>query len=159
MKPQPTSLFKLSYENFMKCGLMGWCMEILFTAADSLRRQDKRLMGTTSVWMFPIYGSAALLYPIGRLLKNRPVWVRGLSYMSLIFTMEYLAGSFLRKRSLCPWDYRRSPWNIKRLVRLDYAPLWFAAGLVFERVLTPSPQGGMALLEDIAPCSKQNAPQ
>lgn len=122
-------------KNFIKCGTVGWCIEIIFTSLDSLRRRDMRLKGTTSIWMFPIYGSAALLSPISRLLRNKPVWVRGLTYMSLIFSAEYLTGSLLNRQSLCPWDYGRSRWNINRYIRLDFAPFWFAAGLLFERVL------------------------
>ncbi|MBE5882869.1 MAG: hypothetical protein E7291_00345 [Lachnospiraceae bacterium] len=122
-------------KNFLRCGLIGWCMEIIFTALNSLRRRDFRLQGTTSIWMFPIYGCAAFLKPISLLLKSRPFWVRGLTYMSLIFSAEFLTGSLLQRRALCPWDYQRSRWNIRRLVRLDYAPYWFGAGLLFEQML------------------------
>ena len=78
--------------NFLICGLTGWCMEILFTSMDALRRREMTLKGNTSLWMFPIYGSAALLKPICTLLKNRPVWLRGTTYMSLIYSMEYITG-------------------------------------------------------------------
>lgn len=122
-------------QNFFRCGLLGWCMEIIFTSLNSLRRRDMRLQGTTSIWMFPIYGCAAFLEPISHLLKSRPFWVRGLTYMSLIFSVEYLTGKLLQCRSLCPWDYRRSRWNINRIIRLDYAPYWFGAGLLFEAIL------------------------
>ena len=111
-------------------------MEIVFTALDSFRRRDMRLMGTTSIWMFPIYGCAALLHPVSYLLKNLPTWFRGFTYMALIFSAEFITGHLLTRHSLCPWNYRRSRWNIKQLVRLDYAPFWFAAGLLFEHVLT-----------------------
>lgn len=79
-------------KNFLKCGLTGWCMEILFTSADSLRRRDMTLKGVTSIWMFPIYGSAALLAPVSRLLKRKPAWLRGLTYMSMIFSTEFRHG-------------------------------------------------------------------
>ena len=46
--------------NFLICGLTGWCMEILFTSAGSLARHDGRLIGQTSLWMFPIYGYGCL---------------------------------------------------------------------------------------------------
>lgn len=58
--------------NFLKCGLAGWCMEILFTSMDSLRRRDMTLRGNTSLWMFPIYGSAAILAPFSHLLTGNP---------------------------------------------------------------------------------------
>ena len=57
--------------------------------------------------------------------------------MSLIFSGEYISGRLLSKHSMCPWDYGRSKWNICRVVRLDYAPVWFGAGLLFERILLP----------------------
>lgn len=123
--------------NFLRCGLVGWCMEIIFTALNSLRRRNLRLQGTTSIWMFPIYGCAALLAPVSRLLQSRSVWVRGLTYMTLIFSTEYLTGTLLQKHSMCPWDYKRSRFHIKRIIRLDYAPCWFAAGLLFEWLLRP----------------------
>lgn len=122
-------------KDFLKCGLTGWCMEILFTSADSLRRRDLTLKGGTSLWMFPIYGSAALLGPVSRLLREKPFWLRGLTYMSMIFSAEYFSGLFLRRHELCPWDYGRSRWNVRSVIRLDYAPYWFWAGLLFERLL------------------------
>ena len=125
--------------NFLRCGLVGWCMEIIFTALNSLRRRDFRLQGTTSIWMFPIYGCAAFLEPISRYLKSRPVWLRGLTYMTLIFSTEFLTGFWLQQHSICPWDYKRSRFNIKRIIRLDYAPCWFAAGLFFEWLLHFAP--------------------
>ena len=123
-------------KNFLRCGLMGWCMEIMFTALDSLRRRNLKLTGMTSLWMFPIYGCAAIIAPISRLLKNRPFWMRGLAYMSLIFSGEYLTGKLLRKHSMCPWDYHKSRFHIGSVIRLDYAPLWFGAGLMFEKMLS-----------------------
>lgn len=123
------------FRNFVTCGTAGWCMEILFTALNSLRRRDLKLTGSTSLWMFPIYGSAALLKPLTRLLRKQPVWLRGFSYMSLIFSVEYFSGRLLRRFHLCPWDYERAGWNIGQCIRLDYAPLWFGAGLFFEQLL------------------------
>ena len=119
------------FKNFIKCGLAGWCMEILFTAAGALRRRDMTLKGTTSLWMFPIYGCGAALAPV-----QKPAWLRGMTYMGLIFSTEFFTGRFLSRRSLCPWDYGRSRWNVGRVIRLDYAPFWFWAGLLFERLLS-----------------------
>lgn len=130
-------MLSLFYRNFLRCGLTGWCMEILFTSFDALRRRDFRLKGNTSVWMFPIYGCAAFLAPIYHLLRKKPFWVRGLTYMSLIFSGEYISGRLLTLRRACPWDYSKSRWNIHRVIRLDYAPFWFGAGLLFEKILLP----------------------
>ena len=125
-------------KSFLRCGLSGWCMEILFTAFGSLRNRDLTLKASTSLWMFPIYGSAAFLKPLFQALRDKSVWQRGLTYMSLIFSAEYLSGMLLRRKNLCPWDYGRSKWNIGRVIRLDYAPLWFFAGLFFEQITTPT---------------------
>ena len=136
IKPIADSL-KTFGRNFLLCGLCGWCMEILFTALHSLKCRDLRLIGSTSLWMFPIYGSACLLAPFKRLFQRlhigRPG--RGLFYMSMIFAAEYLSGRLLWKHDLCPWDYLRSRFHIRRIIRLDYAPWWFLAGLFFERIL------------------------
>ncbi len=126
------------FKNFLKCGLTGWCMEIIFTSLNAFRSKDFTLTGHTSLWMFPIYGGAALFSPISRLLKTKSIITRGLTYMSLIFSAEYLSGIFLTKRNLCPWDYGDSRFNIRRVIRLDYAPYWFGAGLLFERLVTSS---------------------
>lgn len=120
--------------NFFRCGVTGWCMEILFTALQSFRRRELKLMGNTSVWMFPIYGLAAFISPLSRLLKHLSSWKRGTIYMALIYVVEFCSGSFLQKRGLCPWDYGLSKYNIRRVIRLDYAPYWFGAGLLFEKL-------------------------
>lgn len=129
--------FTTFYKNFLKCGLAGWCMEIVFTSLDALRRRDMTLKGNTSLWMFPIYGCAAVLAPLSRLLRKKPAWTRGLAYMGMFFSMEYLTGILLGKRSSCPWDYGKSRWNVNRVIRLDFAPFWFCAGFLFERLLSP----------------------
>lgn len=104
-------------------------------------------MGQTSLLMFPIYGCGALLGPIGDLIDQ---WVspcsgysarrielairHGFLYMVLIFLAEYFFGSLLRAGAICPWDYTGRSTNIDGLIRLDFAPLWFATGLLFEQI-------------------------
>lgn len=121
--------------NFLACGTTGWCMEIVFTSLHCLADKNPKLVGNTSIWMFPIYGMASLLKPICTHLKKHSLWLRGSIYTLCIFTGEYVTGSFLRRFEACPWDYSKSPFNIKGLIRLDYAPLWFGAGLLFEKIL------------------------
>lgn len=131
--------------NFLKCGLAGWCMEILVTSAESAMNGDWRLMGRTSVWMFPIYGMGVLLGPITGLADrwigdadtlngHDRIWRHGLQDMVLIFLAEYLTGSLLRKLRICPWDYSGRRFHVNGLIRLDFAPFWFGAGLLFERI-------------------------
>ena len=122
-------------KDFLKCGTLGWCLEILVSGAEALRRQDKTLTCHTSLWMFPIYGCACLIGPVYRILKHLPKTVRGLIYMTGFFGVEYVSGSFLKKYDCCPWDYSKAPLQIGGVIRLDYAPLWFATGLLYEKML------------------------
>jgi uncharacterized membrane protein len=85
--------------------------------------------------MFPIYGMAAFLAPICSMIKKCHFLVRGFVYAVLIFIGEFVTGSLLMRRELCPWNYERSKWNIKKVVRLDYLPCWIFAGLLFERLV------------------------
>lgn len=128
-------MMKTILKNFLKCGTLGWCLEILFTALHSLRRRDLTLMGHTSIWMFPIYGSGCLLTPLFQVLKKLPVFLRGCIYASLIFLVEYFSGSLLSKKKLCPWNYGKSRWHIHEVIRLDYLPCWFLVGLLYEKLL------------------------
>ena len=68
-------------KNFLKCGVFGWCLEILWTSLDSLRRGEFKLMGQSSIWMFPIYGMAAVIRPLSVLFAPLGVIKRGLIYM------------------------------------------------------------------------------
>lgn len=58
--------------------------------------------------------------------------------MSGIFSMEYLTGSILKKKDICPWDYSDAKFNYHGLIRFDYAPLWFLTGLFYEKMLDKS---------------------
>lgn len=87
-------------QNFLKCGMTGWCMEVIFTGLHSIAKHDPKMMGQTSILMFPIYGAAALLGPISRLLKKHSILFRGLIYTCCIFTTEYVSGSILKKKNV-----------------------------------------------------------
>lgn len=120
---------------FIKCGLIGWCMEIFWTGLESLLRGDGRLIGRSSLWMFPIYGLASAIVPFYQIIKPLNILFRGLVYMICIFAVEYVTGSLLQAFHLCPWDYSRCRFQVNGVIRLDYAPVWFAAGLIFEWLL------------------------
>lgn len=122
-------------KNFLICGLTGWCIEILFTACDSFRRRELALMGKTSVWMFPIYGLAALIKPIYRFIGNKPALIRSIFYSVGILIGEFITGSLLKKGNMCPWDYSRAKTNVNGVIRLDFLPFWMIAGLIFEKIL------------------------
>ena len=121
--------------NFLLCGATGWCMEILWTGLHSLLDGQKTLTGKTSLLMFPIYGCAALIKPMYHLVGRLPLLARGSIYSAAILTGEFISGSLLKKHDCCPWDYSHARFNIRGIIRLDYAPLWMGAGLLFEQIL------------------------
>lgn len=121
--------------NFIHCGILGWCLEITFTALASFRRREFKLTGNTSIWMFPIYGMAAFLAPVCSLIRKKHFLIRGIIYAVLIFLGEFITGTLLSRRDLCPWNYERSRWNIRKIIRLDYLPCWLLTGLLFERLI------------------------
>ena len=126
------------FKKFLLCGLTGWCMEVFWTGMGSAIKKDKKMTSVTSIWMFPIYGCAVVIEPLSKLLrkKNTNIVKRGTIYALMIFATEYLSGSFLKKRECCPWDYSKAKLNIKGVIRLDYFPAWFVAGLFYEKMFS-----------------------
>jgi hypothetical protein len=84
--------------------------------------------------MFFIYGMIVFLEPLFRYIQPLPFALRGLIYMGCIFAGEFLTGSLLKRADICPWDYSGQRFQVAGIIRLDYAPAWFAAGLFFERI-------------------------
>ena len=107
--------------HFFLCGVTGWCLEVIFTSTESILAHDWRLMGHRWIGDGP-------LSPGDWIIRH------GLLYMVLIFTAEYLSGAFLQSKGICPWDYTGYQTSVNGLIRLDFAPLWFLAGLLFERI-------------------------
>ena len=116
----------------MKCGSTGVCLEIIWTGLIS---HKKNLMGKSSIIIFPIYGMAFLIGPMYARLSDTNIILRGFIYTITIFTGEFLSGAFLKQIDICPWDYSKCKYNILGLIRLDYTPVWFATGLIYELIL------------------------
>lgn len=121
---------------FLLCGGIGWCLEILWTGLHSLQKGEPTLNGTSSIWMFPIYGLASVIGPVSHHISKFPLIFRGSLYTAGIYLVEYTTGSLLRRIHACPWDYSSCRCHYKGLIRLDYAPLWFCTGLFYEKVLS-----------------------
>lgn len=124
--------------NFFLCGSAGWCMEILWTGIHSLLNGQRTMTGKTSLLMFPIYGCAAIIFPLYSRLSAFPLFYRGLLYTIGFYFVEFVSGTLLQYLNMCPWDYSNCPFQYRGLIRLDYAPLWFSAGLIFEKLLLKS---------------------
>ena len=114
-------------------------MEVFWTGMGSALHKDKKLTSNTSILMFPIYATAIIIEPLCRKLCSRKKGpaIRGMIYSLCIFATEFCSGAFLKKRGCCPWDYSKARFNIKGIVRLDYLPVWFVVGLIYEKILCP----------------------
>ncbi|OGQ21917.1 MAG: hypothetical protein A3I05_00305 [Deltaproteobacteria bacterium RIFCSPLOWO2_02_FULL_44_10] len=118
---------------FIIFGFLGMLAEIIFGALkEILRHRDFQLIGQTSLWVFPLYGLIAFLFP---LLAHRvgefPWWGRGLIYMMAFSLVQYVSGWVLDRFGLCPWHFA-SKYSINGLVSFLQLPLWFGAGLLVE---------------------------
>lgn len=117
---------------FLIYGAMGLVLEVTYTGLYSLLKGDFSMAGKTFLVMFPIYGLALLLEPVHNFLRPYPRWIRGLHYLALIWTGEYLYGYLLQTvLGACPWHYR-DLLNIHGLITLRMGPEWFLTGLGFE---------------------------
>ena len=124
---------------FVLYGLGGWCGEVLFTGlSESLPRRDWRLLGTTYLWMFPIYGSIAVFYePIHNLIRDLPWWGRAAIWAIGFTTVEWITGWLIACISgRCPWDYMAAGkrFAINSYIRWDFFPVWAIVGLALEPV-------------------------
>ena len=128
--------FRKQAEDFMKCGLMGWGLECLWTGLGSICvKKNKKMECATSIWMFPIYGMASIMSPLCHAMEGKNIMLRGTVYTACIFLTEFGTGSLLKMKDCCPWDYSEAKANYKGIIRFDYAPLWFAVGLLYEKIL------------------------
>lgn len=125
------------FTKFLLCGFTGWCLECFWTGLVSLckKKRDLKLTCQTSLWMFPIYGLAVFIYPLSKKMKSQCALVRGGVYAILIFITEFFTGELLKKFRACPWDYSKSRFNVDGVIRLDYLPVWFIVGLIYEKIL------------------------
>ena len=112
-------------KQFVICGSIGWCLEILWTGLHSFFEGNLTMTGRTSLLMFPIYGCAAMIGPMSKKLISIPLCIRGLFYTVGIFFTEFSTGLFLKHLHICPWDYSHTPFHYKGVIRLDYIPVWF----------------------------------
>ena len=121
-------------KRFFFYGIAGWGMEIIWTGLGSLIRGDLRMLGRSSLWMFLIYGCAIFLEPVHRAIIRWHWFFRGLVWVLLIWMIEYTSGLALHLAlGVHPWYYT-DRLAVNGFITLAYAPAWFAAGIIFERI-------------------------
>lgn len=121
-------------KRFFFYGIAGWGIEIIWTGVGSLISGDLRLLGHSNLWMFFIYGCAIFLEPIHHAIARRHWFFRGVLWVLLIWCIEYASGFLLHTiLGVYPWYYT-DRLSVNGLITLAYAPAWFVAGIVFERL-------------------------
>jgi uncharacterized membrane protein len=126
------------FARFVIYGLVGWCIECLFTSVVDLASGagDLRLRGYSYLWMHPIWGSGLLLGErlvgvLRRLGLNRVT--RSFIGMGVCFAVEYsMGGVLVALIGRCPWDYSAAAMSVQGLIRLDYAPFWWLCAWAVE---------------------------
>ncbi|XP_077494229.1 transmembrane protein 229B-like [Amblyomma americanum] len=122
--------------------LHGYLIEVTFTAAWNLVASGSlELRGHSSVWSLAIYSiSCVAMEKINGLFHRRgfALPARALAHTCWIYAWEFTTGLVLRAMGWCPWDYSDFQFNVAGLVTLEYAPLWFLCGVLFEMLMLPN---------------------
>lgn len=123
---------------------VGPVIEILWTIGYDLVKAkvhridiDRRLIGTTYLWMSPIYGLGASAFGFTYQYVSDFDWYwRGVIYLIGIYLVEYMSAKSLKKTiGVIPWDYsKHTKYHIQGAIRLDYAPAWFVFGIAMELI-------------------------
>ncbi len=108
-------------------GVLGYATEFAFTVAAGRPKLP-------SLWMLPLYGLAAPLFPqVRERVRRRPVVARAPAYGLAFIAVEYASGRALRRAfGAAPWSYEGARFAIDGVTRLDYLPLWALYGLALE---------------------------
>ncbi len=124
------------WQRFVFYGFLGWITELIWTGLGSLLTGDWTLSGHSYLWMFPIYGCAVFFEPVYSYIREYHWYVRGIIWLFLIWVIEYFSGWVIMQLiGTVPWNYAsKTPYQINGLIRLDYAPVWFAGGLIWEKI-------------------------
>ena len=122
--------------------IFGFMLEIKFTAlggvADGkVTKEDKKLKGTISLWMIPVYGFLVwlLFEPLSGFIQDWPIYVRFGIWGILISSFEALSGWFYHKvLNIKPWDYSTSKFKVFKdgYTKWTLIPAWGIAGLILE---------------------------
>lgn len=128
-------------------GMLGFAYEIVFTSLWDFVASNFTnftFKGYSSLWSFLIYGSCSFcgeqVYVCSK--KRLSTFLRGLIYIQMAYTWEFVSGLILSQFSARTWDYTHYKYDVMGLIALEYAPLWFCGGLlqefVYEHLLTLS---------------------
>lgn len=123
---------------FFIYGMLGWCAEIVFTAVEGkLAGRNWLLTGYTTLWAFPMYGSAAFLFePLHDALRSQLFIIRAVVYLIGFWAVEYAGGWLVWKiTGIKPWDYSDARGgSLNGLIRWNFVFVWPLVGLALEPI-------------------------
>jgi len=119
-------------------GALGLGFEVIFTGAlDYFKHRKSHLFGFSSLWYFPLYAIIPVFFHFAFPVLFLFSWyIRGLIYAAVFHLVEYISMGMLRiflGASPSEKSYYKSKWHIHGLTRIDFAPAFFVAGLLFEK--------------------------
>ncbi|KAL3872546.1 hypothetical protein ACJMK2_035769 [Sinanodonta woodiana] len=127
------------YWRFYIYAIHGYATEVMFTATwEFVVNFNWKFPGNTSIWVVPIYGLSGLAVEKMYLRlteRNIHFFLRALIYTLWTYVWEFSTGFILKQFNACPWDYTPFHGDFMGLVTLEYAPLWFLAGIILERLV------------------------
>ena len=100
-------------KNFLICGFIGWCLEILWTGLHSMLAGELTMTARTSLLMFPIYGCAAIIAScFSQTFQSVHIYSSGCIYtVGILFRGIFKWKPFASRFHMCPWDYSNSPFS------------------------------------------------
>ena len=146
----------LALRDFLRCGIAGWCLEILFTSVEAWMRGDPKLTGRTDRLIHVPYLWRRRLLPL--IVKWCDRWLSGLPgfekqmqikcpwqlwSFAMVLSAWYLftQGNTLQE----PFLWAKAsvhgiipvPDHIGGVIRLAFIPFWFGTGLLFWKPVYP----------------------
>lgn len=141
--------------------LQGYFIEVTFTAICNLAETGSlELRGCSSIWSLMIYSITTIsMERINAFLKplGWPLAAIAFVHMCCMYVCEFTSGCLLRTIGACSWDYGDFMFNVAGLVTLEYAPLWYLLGVIFEKVYAPN-MGRLAWVYRANPALKLQLP-
>ena len=122
-------------------GVHGVFAEVVFTASwEFVVGGSWTLKGDSSIWSFFTYGLGTFIggeccyrYLVSR---HVPLLARCVTLVAMAYAWEFATGAVLSYFNACPWDYTPFDYDVMGLITLEYAPVWFLAGLYFECIMS-----------------------
>ena len=121
---------------FLVFGFLGLFIQLSYNALKSLViNKNWSLVGEVSLWMIPLYGLIVFVYPYTYFkVSSYGIVMRGIAYMLVFFIVQFVIGWILNRFRACPWQYNGKLAVAGGIIDFSYAPIWFAAGLLIEKI-------------------------